>query len=110
MRIKSYGIKTYDINGYVLHTIRIAFRATNENRSIIEEHFKLPDELTEPSSIIFYQNSKNKIVVESVTPDYSLFEKNRLNIMTLCKKIAQSNLDLKYNYLEVYENNTNRIS
>jgi len=39
-----------------------------------------------------------------------LFEKNRLNIMTLCKKIAQSNLDLKYNYLEVYENNTNRIS
>jgi len=33
MRIKSYGIKTYDINGYVLHTIRIAFRATNENRS-----------------------------------------------------------------------------
>jgi len=66
MRIKSYGIKTYDINGYVLHTIRIAFRATNENRS--------------------------------------------LNIMTLCKKIAQSNLDLKYNYLEVYENNTNRIS
>jgi hypothetical protein len=110
----SFGIRTVDIQGILIYCIRLGFKITPENHSLIEKSIRENVKTTVEDNPIRintlqYYTSKSKIIVQSTTTDYTQHQNNIKTVMSIAKDIAQNNLNQKYSWLnqENYESNNN---
>ncbi len=92
----NYGFKTTRINGTEIHTIRVAFKNNNENENMINFHLSLN------SNFIITKNlnaKQDRIILSFTTLNFHEFNNVKNIIGELCKKIAQSNLNQKYTWV-----------
>lgn len=92
----NYGFKTTRINGTEIHTIRVAFKNNNENDNMINFHLSLN------SNFIITKNlnaKQDRIILSFTTLNFHEFNSVKNIIGELCKKIAQSNLNQKYTWV-----------
>jgi hypothetical protein len=113
MKIRTYGMKTVNVNGINIYCIRLGFKFTEENRltidNMIRQNLKHDSEgnLLERSSIFCYSTRNNKIVVESTLTCFEKYQENVKIIMNIAKTIAQNKLNNKYLWLETLNPNQN---
>lgn len=92
----NYGFKTTRINGTEIHTIRVAFKNNNENDNMINFHLSLNYNFIITKNL----NAKqDRIILSYTTLNFHEFNNVKNIIGELCKKIAQSNLNQKYTWV-----------
>lgn len=113
-RLNSFGIRTIDVQGVNIYCIRLGFKITSENHSLVERFIRENVKMTvedNPVRIntLHYYTSRKKIIVQSTTTDATQHQNNIKTVMNLAKEIAQNNLNQKYSWLndQNYESNNN---